>query len=185
MSDKARGPPAPPIFRTTGQALGEEIGMETTDTRATAFGRVLSRLMEARGIPAEPEEIRALAERSGFDGDAFLALATSEDAPDVGHLSGLAREMGLTEPERVALAEAYVFGRDGIADLIRRGDTFNDAHALALEHGEGLYPVARKRILDLLGAERDAAWAEAKRLKAELGAKAKRLKAELGAKAGG
>jgi hypothetical protein len=38
-----------------------------------------------------------------------------------------------------------------------------------LDHGEGLYPVDRKRILDLLGAERDAAWAEAKRLEAALG----------------
>ena len=50
-------------------------------------------------------------------------------------------------------------------------DAFNDAHTLVLDHGEGLYPVARKRILGLLGAERDAAWAEAKRLKAELVAK--------------
>ena len=40
---------------------------------------------------------------------------------------------------------------------------------LVLDHGEGLYPADRKRILDLLGAERDAAWAEAKRLKAALG----------------
>ena len=39
---------------------------------------------------------------------------------------------------------------------------------LVLDHGEGLYPADRKRILDLLGAERDAAWAEAKRLKAAL-----------------
>ena len=101
------------------------------------------------------------------------ALLPSEDAPDVGGpLSGLDRElrrrgMELSEPERVALAEAYVYGRDGIADLIRRGDTFNDAYTVVLDHGEGW---SRKRILDLLGAERDAAWAEAKRLKAALGA---------------
>ena len=73
--------------------------------------------MEARGILAEPEEIRALGERSGFDRDAFLALATSEDAPDVGHPGGLDREMRrrgmeLSGPERVALAEALLFGRD-------------------------------------------------------------------------
>ncbi len=101
------------------------------------------------------------------------ALLPSEDAPDVGGpLSGLDRElrrrgMELSEPERVALAEAYLFGRDGIADLIRRGDTFNDAYTVVLDHGEEW---SRKRILDLLGAERDAAWAEAKRLKAALGA---------------
>jgi hypothetical protein len=77
----------------------------------------------------------------------------------------------LSEEEMTALALAYVYGRDDIADLIRRGNTFNDAHTLVLDHGEGLYPVDHERILGLLGAERDAAWAEAKRLKAELGAK--------------
>jgi hypothetical protein len=82
---------------------------------------------------ASAGEIRALAERAGFDGEKFLALATSEDAPDVGPLSGLDREMALSEPERVALAEAYVFGRDDLADLIRRGDTFNDACTLVLD----------------------------------------------------
>ena len=63
-----------------------------------------------------------------------------------------------------------MYGRDGIADLIRRGDTFNDAYTVVLDHGEGRSSWSRKRILDLLGAERDAAWAEAKRLKAALGA---------------
>jgi hypothetical protein len=38
-----------------------------------------------------------------------------------------------------------------------------------LDYGEGLYPGDRDRILGLLGAERDAAWAKAKRLKAALG----------------
>ncbi len=141
------------------------------DTRATAFGRVLGALMEARGIPAEPEQMRALAERSGFDGDAFLALATSEDAPDVGSLTGLDREMGLSEREMDVLAMAYVYEQDDIGDLIRRGDTFNDACTLVLDHGEGLYPADQRRILGLLGAERDAAWAEAKRRKAALGVK--------------
>ena len=87
------------------------------DTRATAFGRVLGALMEARGIPAEPEQMRALAERSGFDGDAFLALATSEDAPDdVGSLTGLDREMGLSEREMDVLAMAYAYEQDGIGN---------------------------------------------------------------------
>jgi len=100
--------------------------MEKIDTRATAFGRVLGWVMEARGMATGPEQIRALGERSGFDGDAFLALATSEDAPDVGPLSGLDREMrrrdmGLSESERVALAEAYVFGRDDAGGEDRAG----------------------------------------------------------------
>ena len=92
------------------------------DTRATAFGRVLGALMEARGIPAEPEQMRALAERSGFDGDAFLALATSEDAPDdVGSLTGLDREMGLSKRELQTLAVAYVYEEDEIGEMERAG----------------------------------------------------------------
>jgi hypothetical protein len=66
----------------------------------------------------------------------------------------------------VALAAAYVHEQDDIADLIRRGDTFNDTYTLVLDHEESPSPWSRKRILDLLGAERDAALAEAKRLKA-------------------
>ncbi len=53
-------------------------------------------------------------------------------------------------------------------NALRRGDTFNDAYTMVLDHGDGLCPASRKRILDLLGSERDAAWAEAKRLKAAL-----------------
>ncbi len=144
--------------------------MENIDTRATAFGRVLGACMEARGIPAEPEEIRALAERSGLDGEKFLARVESEHGPDLGDLGGLVRELGLSRREMDVLAMAYAFERDDIADLIRRGDTFNHAYTLVLDHGEGW---SRKRILDLLGAERDAAWAEAKRLKAAFGVEAR------------
>jgi predicted DNA binding protein len=86
--------------------------MENTNTRATAFGRVLGALMEKRGMPASAGEIRALAERAGFDGEKFLALATSEDAPDVGPLSGLDKELALTDKEMTALALAYTYGRE-------------------------------------------------------------------------
>jgi hypothetical protein len=106
-----RFPFLPPLL------LPPRLGRLAGYLRPLFFGEFLGAIMEARGIPAEPAEIRELAERSGFDGDAFLALATSEDAPDVGPLSGLDREMRrrdmeLTGPERVALAEAYLFGRD-------------------------------------------------------------------------
>ncbi len=146
--------------------------MENTDTRATAFGRVLGALMAARGIPAEPGQMKTLFDRSGLDGEKYLAHAAGEEVAELGPLTGLDREMGLSDKEAQTLAVAYVYEQDEIGDLIRRGDTFNDAYALVLDRGEGLYPVAKKRILDLLGAERDAAWAEAKRLKAALGVEA-------------
>ncbi len=143
--------------------------MEGIDTRATAFGRVLGANMQARGIPAEPEAIRALAERSGFDGEKFLARVAHADGPDLGDLGGLVREMELSRREMDVLAMAYAIERDDIADLIRGGDTFNDAYTVVLDHGEGRSSWSQKRILDLLVSERDAAWTEAKRLKAELG----------------
>ncbi len=87
--------------------------MEITDTRATAFGRVLGSIMEVRGIPAEPEQMRALAERAGFDGERFMARLTDEPRADLrGPLNGLLRELELTEQERKDLAMAYVFETD-------------------------------------------------------------------------
>lgn len=86
--------------------------MEKTDTRATAFGRVPGALMELRGIPAEPEAIKALAERSGFDGDKFLARVASAEGPDLGDLGGLAREMDLSRREMKGLASAYAYEKD-------------------------------------------------------------------------
>jgi hypothetical protein len=83
--------------------------METTDMRATAFGRVVGEIMESRGIPAEPKEIKALAERAGFDGEDFLARVASGNGPDLGDLGGLDREMALSQVERDALAMAYTF----------------------------------------------------------------------------
>jgi hypothetical protein len=83
--------------------------METTDTRATAFGRVVGAIMEARGIPAEPDRVKALAERAGFDGEDFLARVAGGVGPDLGDLDG---EMGLSRRERDALATAYTFEKD-------------------------------------------------------------------------
>ena len=86
--------------------------MENIDTRATAFGRALGAVMEARGIPAEPDRVKALAERAGFDGEDFLARVASGSGPDLGDLGGLDREMGLSQLERDALAMAYTFEKD-------------------------------------------------------------------------
>ncbi len=81
-------------------------------TEQTAFGRVLGSIMEVRGIPAEPEQMRALAERAGFDGERFMARLTGEPRADLGPLNGLDRELGLSEQERKDLACAYVYETD-------------------------------------------------------------------------
>ncbi len=82
---------------------------EQTTTDETAFGRVLAALMEARSIPAEPEEVKALAERSGLGPEALVARVLSAKGPRLGDLTPLARELGLSELEMRQLALAYVF----------------------------------------------------------------------------
>ncbi len=84
--------------------------MTEQTTERTAFGRVLSRIMEARGMAPTPEEIRALAERAGLDAEKFVATATSDPRALSGPLTGLDAELGLSEREMWALADAYVFG---------------------------------------------------------------------------
>jgi hypothetical protein len=81
----------------------------TTETRSV-FGEVLAELMEARGIPATEEEIVALGERSGLDGKRLLRDTTEvRGRRRRQNLTGLADELGLTEPEKARLAVAYVF----------------------------------------------------------------------------
>ncbi|MDP8973344.1 MAG: hypothetical protein M3N45_09270 [Actinomycetota bacterium] len=82
---------------------------EQTTTDETAFGRVLAALMEARSIPAEPEQVKALAERSGLGPEALVARVLSAKGPRLGDLTPLARELGLSELEMRQLALAYVF----------------------------------------------------------------------------
>ncbi len=79
-----------------------------------------------RGIHAEPEEITALAERSGLDGKVLLARTKSAKGPDLGDLGRLAEELGLGEGEMRQLALAYTFEErlDAEADALRRA---NDA----------------------------------------------------------
>ena len=81
-------------------------------TGGTAFGRVLSRAMAARGMATGPEEVGALGERSGLDGEALLALTQSDSAPAVGPLNGLAGELGLSGEEKMDVAFAYLYGRE-------------------------------------------------------------------------
>jgi hypothetical protein len=83
---------------------------------ATAFGRVLGAFMASRGIPAEPERVAELAERSGLEPEGFLARVTGEVRSYSEDLSGLARELELFRQEKRVLANAYAFEEElGVA----------------------------------------------------------------------
>jgi len=57
-----------------------------------------------------------------------------------------------------------------LRELIRRGDSLNDAYAVAEDAPEErLRGEARRRLLGVLATERDKAWEETNRYKAELG----------------
>jgi hypothetical protein len=84
-----------------------------TETQ-TVFGAVLAEYMEQRGLDTTPEEIVALGERAGLDGEELLRDA-SRGIPGRRarqHLTGLADELALTEHEMIRLAVAYVFEKD-------------------------------------------------------------------------
>ena len=88
---------------------------EKTDTyvalEGSAFGRVLGRLMETRGIPADQEHALELAERSGLNREVFRAwLAGEEAAP--GDLTRFAEELALSIPEMEVLTLAYTLEKE-------------------------------------------------------------------------
>ena len=75
---------------------------------ATVFGSLLVDLMESRGIPVTPEIIGGMAQRSGLKAGKLVGRMQTEGV-DVGPLSGLARELDLSESEMMDLALAYAF----------------------------------------------------------------------------
>ena len=94
---------------------------ETTTEARGAFGEVLAELMRSRGIEPTPENIRALGERSGLDADVLLANARGDRSDDLlGGLSGLDRELALTELEKGEIAFAYAYEEHIPPDLLRR-----------------------------------------------------------------
>lgn len=64
----------------------------TTETQ-TVFDEVLAEFMERRGLEATPEQIVALGERSGLDGEGLLYDVRS----DLGDRQGRQRLTGLVE----------------------------------------------------------------------------------------
>jgi hypothetical protein len=85
----------------------------TTETQ-TVFGEVVAEFMERRGLEATPEQIVALGERSGLDGDELLYDVRNDlgDRRGRQRLAGLAEVLRLSDPEKERLALAYVFERD-------------------------------------------------------------------------
>lgn len=91
--------------------LSEETKSENTTLEGSAFARVLGRLMEARGIPADQEHALELAEKSGLGREVFRARLAGEDA-DPGDLTRFAEELALSAEEMRALAYAYTYERE-------------------------------------------------------------------------
>jgi hypothetical protein len=88
--------------------------MEQQTIEATAFGRVLGEFMERRELEATPEQIVALGERSGLDGEELLYDVRCDlgDRRCRQRLMGLAEVLRLSDPEKERLAMAYTFEVD-------------------------------------------------------------------------
>jgi hypothetical protein len=89
------------------------MNQQETQRVRTVFGEVLAELMEERGLEPTPAQIIALGERSGLDGQDLLRDVqrgiTRGGRRARKKLTGLADELGLTEPEKVRIALAYTF----------------------------------------------------------------------------
>jgi hypothetical protein len=63
----------------------------TTDRlQQSAFGRVLTELLEERGYIVSPAKVRLLAERSGLEGSRVVGRMANAQARHVGNMTGLA-----------------------------------------------------------------------------------------------
>lgn len=119
--------------------MTEETKNTTAALEGSAFARVLGRLMEARGIPADQEHALELAEKSGLDRETFKArLAGSGDA-NPGDLSRLAGELALSGPEMDVLAWAYVYEEE------REPESFPDRRPRRIPRPEEILEDASER----------------------------------------
>ncbi len=80
----------------------------TTETRS-AFGEVLAKLMEKRGIPPTPGNMFGLAADAGLDPGEFMTRVAGSMDAHAGSLAGLADVLELDTPEKEALAVAYAY----------------------------------------------------------------------------
>ena len=66
--------------------------------------------MRKCGLEPDPANVRALAARSGLDGDGLLRSMIADSAEDLGPLDGLDRELDLSVDEKMDFAVAYTYG---------------------------------------------------------------------------
>ena len=92
---------------------------ETTkhpEMRNTVFGEVLAELLQERGREVTPFAVGKLAEEAGLEGWAVInRMAHANDDEYVGPFNGLAGKLGLSEPEKMELAVAYLFERRSVS----------------------------------------------------------------------
>jgi hypothetical protein len=87
--------------------MNEEKKGEGRELEATAFGRVLARLMRARNMPVDPETVEWLADGSGLIAEDLAARMAGETSERVGSLEGLRDALKLNKDEEVSIAIAY------------------------------------------------------------------------------
>lgn len=112
---------------------------EKMRTEGSVFALVLGRFMEARGMSADLDSMVSVVERSGLDPKVFRARLAGDLQVKHPPLSGLADELGLSEPEKGALAVAYVFekeyGEPTGAELTEPETAGKTVRELRKEHG--------------------------------------------------
>ena len=79
-----------------------------TETRS-AFGEVLAKLMEKRGIAPTPGNMFELAADAGLDPGEFMTRVAGSMDAHAGSLTGLADLLEFDTPEKEALAIAYTY----------------------------------------------------------------------------
>ena len=85
----------------------EKKNENTAELEASAFGRVLARLMRDRGMTVDTETVEWLADGSGLVPEDLMARMANETREHVGDLSGLRDALKLNDGEAKSLALAY------------------------------------------------------------------------------
>lgn len=86
--------------------------IEHDEMRNTVFGEVLCEPFESRDLLLTPEAVEEYVDACGCEGEAVVNRMAST-AEGCGPLDGLARDMDLSEPEKMDLAIAAAYDKRG------------------------------------------------------------------------